>query len=208
MKVNGSKNFLLAMIVCVATSAFAQTYVPNKSAWNKYQDAQKALDHRDAMRAMKYYQEAAAADPNWAEPHIGIASLYNLTKKYSGAADELQKARELDDKRKQLTAQQRHDVLDGLGVALALDGNLDRSMSVYREAIKEDPDYPLYHYNLACGYAENGDLDAALPELQKAWELRENLPSGMRFPDVHKDSSFERYIGNPKFEDAVRNMVD
>jgi tetratricopeptide (TPR) repeat protein len=198
--------FLFFAVVC--TSLVAQTYVPTKSAWSKYQDAQKALGHRDVMRAMKLYGEAAAADPNWAVPHIETAGLYSLTKKYSSAAEEWQKARELDDKHKQLTPQQRHEVLDGLGVSLALGGNIDRSMAVYREAIKEDPEYPLYYYNLACGYAEKGDLDGALPQLQKAWELRDNLPSGQRFPDVHKDSSFERYVGNPKFEDAVRNMVD
>jgi tetratricopeptide (TPR) repeat protein len=137
-----------------------------------------------------------------------MAGLYNLTKKYSSAAEEWEKARKIDDAHKQLNAQQRHEVLDGLGIALALGGDIDRSMAVYREAIKEDPDYPLYHYNLACGYAESGDLNGAIPELQKAWELRDNLPRGMRFPDVHKDLSFERYIGNQKFEDAVRNMVD
>jgi len=191
------------------TSAFAQTYVPNKSAWNKYREAQNALQvRRDASRAMKLYLEAAVADPNWADPHIELAGLYGMAEKYSSAAEEWEKARKLDDAHKQLTPQQRHNVLDGLGVSLALDGDIDRSMAVYRDAIKEDPDYPLYHYNLACGYAEKSDLDRALPELQKAWELRDNLPSGMRFPDPHKDSSFERYVGNQKFEDAVRNMVD
>ncbi|HEX8925888.1 MAG TPA: hypothetical protein VF786_08860, partial [Terriglobales bacterium] len=147
---------LCLFLAVVCSSVLAQTYVPNKSAWNKYQDAQKVLQVRhDVMRAMKLYLEAAVADPNWAEPHIGLAGLYNMTKKYSGAAEEWQKARELDDKHKQLTPQQRHEVLDGLGVSLALDGEIDRSMAVYREAIKEDPNYPLYHYNLACGYAEN-----------------------------------------------------
>ncbi|HEX8926922.1 MAG TPA: hypothetical protein VF786_14075, partial [Terriglobales bacterium] len=56
--------FCLLLAICCTATAFAQTYVPNKSAWNKYQDAQKVLQmRRDVVRATKLYQEAAVADP-------------------------------------------------------------------------------------------------------------------------------------------------
>jgi tetratricopeptide (TPR) repeat protein len=84
---------------------------------------------------------------------------------------------------------------------------MSKAKTIFEEAIQRDPDYALFRYNLACTYAEMGDLDNALVHLQEAWKRRRNLREGERFPDPRQDSSFKRYRDDPKFQDAVRDMV-
>jgi hypothetical protein len=33
------------------------------------------------------------------------------------------------------------------------------------------------------------------------------MPSNMKFPDPRQDNSFKPYVNDPKFQDAVMNMV-
>ncbi|HYE24252.1 MAG TPA: tetratricopeptide repeat protein, partial [Clostridia bacterium] len=113
----------------------------------------------------------------------------------------------LEEKQKKLAAEDRRRMLDQLGVSQAMGRHLDQAIATYKKAIEQDPEYPLFHYNLACSYAEKGDLDNALPHLKKSWELRDNMPRGQDFPDPRKDSSFKKFWNNPKFQEAVENMV-
>lgn len=46
-----------------------------------------------------------------------------------------------------------------------------------------------------------------MQELQAAWKLRKNLGENERFPDPRQDSSFKKYLNDPKFQEAVQNMV-
>ncbi len=92
-------------------------------------------------------------------------------------------------------------------MATALGGNLRKAKTIFEEAIQRDPEYALYRYNLACTFAEMGDLDTALVHLQEAWKRRRNLAEGERFPDPRQDSSFKRYLNDARFEDTVRDMV-
>jgi tetratricopeptide (TPR) repeat protein len=48
-----------------------------------------------------------------------------------------------------------------MGMAFGMSGQVDAARKVFLDAIKKDPDYPLYYYNLACADAEQGD--AATP---------------------------------------------
>jgi tetratricopeptide (TPR) repeat protein len=113
----------------------------------------------------------------------------------------------LDNEQKKLSDDERRRVVDDQAVAFAESGDLQRAKSIYLDAMQKDPDYAMYNYNLACVYAELHDLDSAIPYLKKAWEKRDNMPSDVRFPDPRKDDSFRPYWDDPKFQEAVRNMV-
>ena len=113
-----------------------------------------------------------------------------------------ERAREIDLKDHSLTPEQRHEVNDNLGVAYGLAGQFDKSIALLEGAIKDDPEYGEYEYNLACDYSEKGDIDQALVHLKRAWALR----SSFKFPDPREDSSFKRWLDDPAFRDAVGKM--
>lgn len=216
------KIFLLIIVVCIAGAALAQS----KEAQEKYYKALKELDWRkgghgrgyydpynpryvppNPQKAEKLFNEAAAVAPDWPLPTYGLGDLNYVLGKYVSAAEAYSKARAIDDKKKQLDNDQRHDLLNQLGLSYALARKYKEARQVYESALKEDDAFPLYHYNLACVYAETKDLDNALSHLKLAWEHRENMPSDIEFPDPRKDSSFEEYLDDPAFKEAVEAMV-
>lgn len=219
---------VLRTCLALALSLFlpATLLAQSKEAQEKYQKALKELDWKKSGRgfgysnpndprlappnpekAEKYFNEAIALAPEWALPVYGLGDLHFVMKKYSAASTAYGKARDLDDKKRQLDKDQRHDLLDQLGLSFALARKYKEAHAVYTAAVKEDPEFPLFHYNLACVYAETQDIENAITHLKLAWQYRENLPAGVEFPDPRKDSSFSEYLNDPAFKEAVEAMV-
>lgn len=193
----------LAILLLLTSFAFAQS----KDARNKFEKAMRELDRRNVPKAEQLFREATALAPDWTEAHVQLGDVLFLQNRYDAAAETYAKAAALEDKQKRLATEDRRRMLDQLGVSQAMGRHLDQAIATYKKAIEQDPEYPLFHYNLACSYAEKGDLDNALPHLKKSWELRDNMPRGQDFPDPRKDSSFKKFWNNPKFQEAVENMV-
>lgn len=194
---------LLVVVVSLATSVWSQ----NKKTAEKLHRAEAAFSQGDVATAEKLLREVIKSDPNLIEAHDMLGVLLSSTRRYSQAAPEFARALELDDKQKELSLEQRRQVIDGQAVSYAQSGDLQKAKSLYLAALKDDPNFTLYNYNLACVYAELHDLDSALPYLQKAWDMRITLPKGTTFPDPRKDSSFKDYYNDPKFQEVVRDMV-
>ncbi len=79
-------------------------------------------------------------------------------------------------------------------------------MDVLRYGITQEADYPLFHYNLACGYGELSKMDESLEELRLTFKYKANMLPGEPFPDPLKDSSFKKFLSDKKFVEAVRQM--
>ena len=199
---------IVAMLIAVAAPALAQT----KEARGKYDAGVREVEHRNGPKAEKLLREAIELAPDWMKPRLALGEMLTLQRRWEAAAEVWARARELDDKNKsdetkKLPRPERNSLLDSLGVAQGQAGQLDAAIATYTAALKEDPDYALFEYNLACSFAEKGDLDRALTHLKRSWTLRDNIPSGQRFPDPRKDDSFRRYWNDPRFLDVVENMV-
>ena len=84
-------------------------------------------------------------------------------------------------------------------------GDLKKAHALLDDAIKQDPDYPLNYYNLACAFAEDGDKAKLLTNLSLAFQYKKNVLSGEQMPDPRSDSSFQKYVRDPDF---VKLMTD
>jgi tetratricopeptide (TPR) repeat protein len=202
------------------------TFAQSKEAKEKYYKALQQLDWRVATsgvgtwqaaqrrplppnpyKAEKLFNEASALAPDWILPIYGLADMNFMLRKYSVSAKYYAKARELDDKNHELDKAGRRDMFDQLGLSYALDAEYKLAETVYQDALKEDPEFPMFHYNLACVYAESHKFPDALEHLKKAWEFKDNMPAGQPFPDPRKDNSWREYLDNPRFQEVVREMV-
>ena len=182
-------------------------YADTKKAVDKAHRAEMEFQRHNVAGAEKLLRDAIKEDPDYIDAHDMLANLLSATSRYSQAAQEYGRVLELDAKQNKLSDEHKRQIIDGQAVAYAESGDLQRAKSIYLEAIKTDPDYARYNYNLACVYAEMHDLDSAIPYLKKAWEKRANMPATTPFPDPRKDSSFKAYLDDPKFQEVVRNMV-
>ena len=75
---------------------------------------------------------------------------------------------------------------------------------MFEAAIKKDPEYSMYYYNLACSHAELGNLDEALRNLKLGFERRQTVLPGEIYPDPRTDDSFKPFRGNDRFEAAMK----
>lgn len=93
----------------------------------------------------------------------------------------------------------RHIVRDQAGMAHGIAGNLASSRRIFEAGIREDADYPMYYYNLACADAGDKNLKSAMENLQKAFDRRANVNPGESMPPVTQDDSFTPYRNNKEF---------
>lgn len=89
-----------------------------------------------------------------------------------------------------------------IGINYAMGGNLAKAKRTFEEAIKKDPEYPMFYYDLACTYGEMGKMREALQQLRAAHQRKRDT----KLPDALRDSSFQKFTDDRKFVDAVQEM--
>jgi hypothetical protein len=95
---------------------------------------------------------------------------------------------------------------DQAGIAYGISGNSVKARAVFEKAIVEDPEYPLFYYNLACADAEEKNLAAAKKHLQQAFDRKANIIPGETMPDPTTDNSFTPYRDNKEFWAFVEGL--
>ena len=97
-------------------------------------------------------------------------------------------------------------LVDNLGMAYGITGDLKKAKETFEYGLSKDPKYPMFHYNLACTYAEMEDADNAIQYLRSAFENKQNMIKGERFPNPWTDDSFQRFMNNEKFVSALKEI--
>jgi serine/threonine-protein kinase len=158
-------------------SAIAARPTENSEAHELYLRGRYFLGKRtadDFKRAIDYFNQAIAKDPNYALAYAGIADSYSISSGYSDEppADALHKAR--------LAAGKALSIDDKLAEAhvsmgLVLDDadlNLKEARREFERAIELNPNYAHAHYSLGFNVlAPLGDFDRAISEMNRAIEL-------------------------------------
>ena len=97
-------------------------------------------------------------------------------------------------------------LVDNLGMAYGISGDLESSKKTYEYGLSVKPEYPMFHYNLACTFAEMKDMDSTMVYLQNAFKYKDNMIEGEVIPDPWKDSSFKRFFDNKKFRKFLEGL--
>jgi tetratricopeptide (TPR) repeat protein len=138
--------------------------------------------------------------------YIAEGSRFYLQRNYSAAAERYQKALDLEKQNRTLSRSFFRPLIDNLGMSYGIGGNLPRAMETFQYGIAQDPEYPLFYYNMACTYGEMGKMDEALTQLSLAYKYKANMIPGEKFPDPLRDESFRSFVKDRKFVDAVHTM--
>ena len=147
------------------------------------------------------------APPNRKEL-LNMGNALSRQYEYARAIAPYQKAFELEKAEPQLDRILWRTLIENLGMAYGMTGHLKEAKAIYEEGIQADPPYPMFHYNLACTFAEMNDLDHAMQSLKTAFRHRKNQSPGEGgMPDPLKDSSFQRFMKNETFRNMVNNLT-
>ena len=118
-----------------------------------------------------------------------------------------QKALELEKQQPRLSKNYWRVLVDNLGMAYGVTGDLNHAEETFNYGVSKDPDYPMFHYNLGCVYAERDGMEAAMKHLQKAFALKANAIPDEGMPDPRQDDSFRRFMSNERFRKFVDSLI-
>ena len=177
-----------------------------RGANKDFEKGKAAYQKKDYPRAEKYFRALTESMPEFGFAHLYLGHSLFYQGKYRESTPEYEKAVELANKSEKMELQDERILNDQLGMSYGLTGRLEDAKTFFEGAIKKDPRYPLYYYNLACAQAELGDLDGTLVNLRLAYERRADFLPGESYPNPRQDDSFKKYLGNPKFEAAIKEM--
>ena len=95
-------------------------------------------------------------------------------------------------------------LVDQLGMSYGISGDVAKAKTLFQWAISQEPEYPMFYYNLACAYAESHDVSGAIANLQQAFRFKSNMLPGETLPNPATDSSFTRFMSNRRFTEALK----
>jgi tetratricopeptide (TPR) repeat protein len=133
-------------------------------------------------------------------------SKYFLNNQFDKAIGPYQKALDLEKNDRKLESKLWRTLIDNLGMAYGITGDLKSAEDVFQYGISKDPTYPIFYYNMACTYAERNDLDNTVKYLKTAFEYKQNIIPGEQMPDPSKDDSFQRFMQSEKFRKLIESL--
>ncbi|MBU0577685.1 tetratricopeptide repeat protein [Patescibacteria group bacterium] len=148
----------------------------------------------DAIRSIKVdnYTQTSLDYFSYGSYFFEIGDYKNAIIHYTRALNLEKKERALDDYVWQV-------LVDNLGMAYGISGDVEKAKEILRYGISEYPDYPHFYYNLACAYSESGNLNLALRYLYKALDNKDNIhPLDGPIPPPLTDPSFAAYYDDPR----------
>lgn len=187
-------------------------------AGNHSVKAQSTPDDQLVQRARQEFQEDKFADaerdfreitnhdPSNLGAQLFLGQSLFRQQKFAEAVVPFEKARELEAGGKKLTSDQHRILLDQLVISLGESGDLKKVHALLDEAIRQDPDYPLNYYNLACAYAGEGDKPKMLANLSLAFQHKDHVLKGEQMPDPRTDDSFQNYVHDPDFVKLMKQL--
>jgi TolB-like protein/Tfp pilus assembly protein PilF len=163
-KLTGSEKNSIAKAPTTSPDAY-ELYLKGRFFWNKRSGV-------DLRKAIDYFNQAIAKDPNYALAYAGLADSYMLLPNYGGASTKeavaparaaVTKALELDDSLAEAHA--------SFGLLNTLELHLEQAVGDFERAIQLNPNYATAHHWLMLGQLALGRFDQAIAEGKRATEL-------------------------------------
>lgn len=147
-----------------------------------------------------------ASEARTSSDYFAEGSRYYAANDFKAAIGPYEKALSLEKQQRQLTKNYWRVLVDNLGMAYGITGDLDHSEATFNYGTSQDPDYPMFYYNLGCAAAERNDMNKAMGYLRKAFALKANSIPGEGIPDPRQDDSFQRFMSNDQFRKLADSL--
>lgn len=166
----------------------------------------------DVLSTVKLLPEASAAaavpqsQDRDSSYYFALGSKFYLQKNFAQAEEAYLKALDLNRQTHTLSKDYFRVLVDNLGMSYGMTGKLLQAKATFEFGLTQDPEYPMFHYNLACTYGEMDKMSEALDQLRLFYKYKANMIAGETLPDPLKDDSFRHFVGKEEFVTAVHGM--
>jgi hypothetical protein len=150
----------------------------------------------------------SGADPLFqgTKSYLFDGTMAYLDKDFSKAAEQLQKALDMEKQKRTLGRDDFRLLVDNLAVSYRFAQNQAKSKETLDYGIKQDSKYPLFHYDMACYYGVEGAMDQALEELRLTYKYKPELSLSDQLADPLQEGCFGKFLKNKDFVEAVQQM--
>ena len=159
-----------------------------------------------ATAANHPYRQAATEPSPQVLKLLEEGSAYFHQQDFKKAIGPYSKALDLEKKHPTLDKTLWRVLVDNLGMSYGISGDLKKAKETFEYGLGKDEVYPMFYYNLACTYAEMGDIDNTIVNLKSAFRYKENMIVGEQMPDAAHDGSFQRFLTDDRFRAALREI--
>ena len=204
MKRSGYLGMCLTVLFCGQTILTGQA--PPGAPVRAFQQGGAEYLKGNLAAAEKLFRQAIDMDGSFIEAHEYLGHSLFKQERYKEAIPVYRTALKLDSTQHVLPLARRRASIDNLGMSYGISGDLTTAKTHFETAIRNDPGYPMYYYNLACAYGEMGDLGRVLTNVRAAFERKNNLNEYETMPDPAKDDSFRRFVRDERFQQLLREI--
>ena len=164
-KVNGSEVAAMAKAP-TADSEAHELYLKGRFFWNKRTGT-------DFYKAIEYFKQAIAKDPNYALAYVGLADSYLLLGNYGAAAprDSIPQAKAAVQKALELDATLGAAYATSAKIRSEHDFEFQQGFADYERSIQLSPNYANAHHWFAGALVAHARFDRAIAEEKRAVEL-------------------------------------
>jgi len=165
-KLTGSEKISIAKVPTANTEAY-ELYLKGRFFWNKRTGA-------DLKRAIDYFNQAIAKDPNYALAYAGLADSYTLLSVFGAASpqDSIPQARVAAKKALELDNTLAEAHASSGRILSGYDYDFERAIAEFERAIQLNPNYATsYHWISNGPLTARGEFDRAITEGKRAVEL-------------------------------------
>ena len=145
-------NIFLCCLLIVGTNSFGQE---GQSKAALAERARREFSERKYAAAERDFRELTRLDPSNIYAYMFLGQCLFSQEKYVEAVDPYEKARALEKKQKVFSTTQKRILTDQLAMTYGMTAQVEKARVLLEEAVRQDPDYPLNYYNLACVFAES-----------------------------------------------------
>jgi tetratricopeptide (TPR) repeat protein len=196
---------LEAFLSILLATTFCPLYAL-QSAQKVAEKAQREYVSGRFAEAERDFRALVNSDPSNIYLHVYLGQALFRQGKYTESVGPYEKARDLERAGQTLSSDQHRIVVDQLSMAYAISGDLKKARALLELAIKDDPEYPIYYYNLACVFAADGEKGKMLSNLSLAFQRKENVLKGERMPNPRIDSSFQKFADDDDFVTLMKTL--
>jgi len=98
------------------------------------------------------------------------------------------------------------DLISRLGFAYRMNGELGKAKEILDYGLSQNADYSIFHYDMACTYAQMGKMDESLGELRAAYQHSAKVAPTQLPNHPEEDPCFAKWANDPRFMDAIQKL--
>lgn len=148
----------------------------------------------------------AAGQPQSSSSFVAQGDEARAQSNYAAAAHFYQRAFDLEKANKTFENDMFLDLISRLAFSYRMNGELNKAKDTLDYGLSQSATYPIFHYDLACTYAQMGKVDESIGQLRQAFQYSAKVAPTQIPANPEEDSCFSKIANDPRFTAEVQKL--